>query len=119
MSTYSFEKSQALYQKALRVIPNGVYGHYGLAVSGPDSPIYFSNAQGATVWDIDDNEFIDYMCAYGPMILGYKNPVVDEAVRKQYEKGDTVMLSSPVMVELAETLAEMVSIAGWAFFAKN
>jgi glutamate-1-semialdehyde 2,1-aminomutase len=119
MGTYSFKNSQFLYQKALKVIPNGVYGHYGLAAGGPDSPIYFSIAQGATVHDIDDNEFIDYMCAYGPMILGYKNPTVDEAVRKQYEKGDTVMLSSPVMVELAETLVDTVSIADWAFFAKN
>ena len=118
MKTYTFDKSQSLYHKAQQVIPNGVYGHYGLAVSA-DGPIYFSHAQGAEVRDVDGNEFIDYMCAYGPMILGYQNPVIDEAARKQYGKGDTVMLASPVMVELAETLVETVAIADWAFFAKN
>ena len=119
MSTYRFEKSQSLYERAQQVIPKGVYGHYGLAVSGTECPIYFSTAQGATVRDVDGNEFIDYMCAYGPMIVGYQNPVVDEAARKQLEKGDTVMLISPVMIELAEALVETVSIADWAFFAKN
>ncbi|MCP4751156.1 MAG: aminotransferase class III-fold pyridoxal phosphate-dependent enzyme [Proteobacteria bacterium] len=119
MEVYSFERSQELYQKAQRIVPNGIYGHYGLAVSGPECPLYFSDSKGTTIWDVDGNPFIDYMCGYGPMILGYRNAVVDEAVRKQYEKGDTVSLVSPVMVELAETLVDMVSIADWAFFAKN
>lgn len=59
------------------------------------------------------------MCAYGPMILGYNHPVVDEAARAQYAKGNTVSLAAPVMVELAETLVEMVSGGDWALFGKN
>jgi len=119
MKTYSFDGSMEILNRAKRVVPNGIYGHYGLAVSDPPCPVYFSKSRGSRVWDIDDNEFIDYMCAYGPMILGYNHPLIDEAVRQQYEKGNTVCLASPVMVELAETLVDMVTIADWALFAKN
>ena len=53
------------------------------------------------------------------MILGYNNPVVDEAARKQLNLGNTVSIASPVMIELAETLVDLVSIADWSLFGKN
>lgn len=126
MEIYKQAKSLALYERAKKVIPGcpycrdgGMYGHYSTSVSARGNPVYFSKSCGSRFWDIDGNEYIDYMCAYGPMILGYNNPVVDKAARDQYEKGNTVSLASPVMVELDEMLVNMVSIADWAFFAKN
>ena len=119
METLSFTKSQAMFERAGQVIPGGIYGHYGLAMITPDTPLYFSQASGSRFVDMDGNRFIDYMCGYGPSILGYNNLVVDEAARQQINLGDTVTLTSPVMVELAEKLVEMVTIADWAFFAKN
>ena len=126
MKTYSFLKSQELLARAKRVIAGsaaapegGLYGHYSFSLSSIENPIYFSKAKGAKFWDIDGNEYVDYMCAYGPMILGYGHPKVDEAARTQLQLGDTVSLLSPVMIELAETLTDMVPIADWAFFAKN
>ena len=59
------------------------------------------------------------MCAYGPAILGYNHPEVDEAAKSQYGLGNTVSLASPVMVDLATTLVEMVDAAEWALFGKN
>ena len=113
MSIYNVSKSQAMYARAKGVIPGGIFGHYGYSVR-EGAPAFFSRSQGAHFWDVDDNEYIDYMCAYGPMILGYNHPVVDEAAQTQYRKGNTVSLAAPVMVELAEVLVNMVSAADWA-----
>jgi glutamate-1-semialdehyde 2,1-aminomutase len=126
MQIYKQTQSQKWYDRAKKVIPGcpycpegGMYGHYSTSVSARGNPIYFSKSGNARFWDVDGNEYVDYMCAYGPMILGYNHPAVDQAARDQYEKGNTVSLASPVMVELAELLTDMVAIADWAFFSKN
>jgi glutamate-1-semialdehyde 2,1-aminomutase len=59
------------------------------------------------------------MCAYGPSILGYNNPEVDEAAKTQYGLGNTVSLASPVMIDLATELVDLVDAADWALFGKN
>jgi glutamate-1-semialdehyde 2,1-aminomutase len=71
------------------------------------------------VWDADGNEYVDFMCSFGPMILGYKHPAVEAAAAAQAEKGDTQPGPAPCMVELAELLVERVAHADWALFAKN
>ena len=111
-------RSDELFLKAKAVIPGGIFGHYKYSV-GESAPKFFSKAKDSYFWDVDGNKFIDLMCAYGPMILGYNNLVVDKAAQKQYELGNTVSLASPVMIELAETLVDMVAIADWALFGKN
>lgn len=118
---YEYPETRALFRRALEVIPCGIYGHFGAAPYTPVDayPFFAACAEGARFRDVDGNEFIDYMCAYGPMILGYAHPVVDEAYQAQVRKADTVSLASPVMVELAEYLVNLVPIADWAFFAKN
>ena len=111
-------RSDELFVKAKAVIPGGIFGHYKYSV-GESAPKFFSKAKGSCFWDVDGNKFIDLMCAYGPMILGYNNPVVDKAAQQQYDLGNTVSLASPVMIELAETLVDMVAVADWALFGKN
>ena len=118
MKTLRFDQSNALYARAQRVIPGGIFGHYGSSVR-KSGPKFFSRSEGAHFWDADGNEYIDYMCAFGPMILGYNHPLVDEAVRRQQRLGHAVSLASPVMVELAERLVEQVAAADWALFGKN
>ena len=59
------------------------------------------------------------MCGYGPSILGYNHPEVEEAYKVSADKGNTVSVASPVMVDLASKLVEMVDIADWALFGKN
>ena len=111
-------ESDLLLNRAKEVIPGGIFGHYKYAVR-KDGPKFFSQADGAYFWDVDGNEYVDLVCAWGPMILGYNNPVVDEAARKQLNLGNTVSIASPVMIELAETLVDLVSIADWSLFGKN
>lgn len=118
MPTYSVTQSDSLYERARTVIPGGIHGHYGYAVR-KTGPKFFSRSQGSRFWDVDGNEYIDYMCAYGPMILGYNHPVVDEAALAQLKAGNTVSLAPPIMVELAETLVDLVTAADWALFSKN
>ena len=114
----STSRSQDLYQRAASVIPKGVYGHYGAAVR-PTSPVFFDRVDGSRFVDVDGNGYIDWMCAYGPMILGYNHPAVDQAAARQMEAGNTVSLASPVLVDLAEKLVDMVSGVDWALFGKN
>ena len=81
---YTFEKSLELFSRATKIIPGGIYGHMSPTVSVPGAvPYYTVKAKGCRYTDPDGNEYIDYMCAYGPMILGYNNPVVDEAAANQ------------------------------------
>lgn len=110
-----------MFKRAAKVIPCGIYGHFSPAPCVPVDayPFFASRAQGSRFWDVDGNEFIDYMCAYGPMILGYGNPVVDEAYQAQMRQADSCSVASPKMVELAEYLVNLIPIANWAFFAKN
>lgn len=111
-------RSHELYRRAQQVIPRGIYGHYGSAVF-EESPAFFETSSGSRFTDIDGNTYIDWMCAYGPMILGYNNPKVDEAAALQMAKGNTVSLAAPVLVDLAEQLVDMVDGVDWALFGKN
>jgi glutamate-1-semialdehyde 2,1-aminomutase len=121
MRTYTFDRSQALFRRAAKVVPCGIYGHFSPAPLVPPTayPFYAERGAGSKFWDLDGNEFIDYMCAYGPMVLGYNHPVVDQAAQAQYKEGNTLAAPAPVMVELAEYLTDLISIADWAYFAKN
>ncbi len=118
MNTHDVSKSDELFTRAQAVIPGGIFGHYGYSVR-KSGPKFFSRSEGSHFWDVDDNEYIDYMCAYGPMILGYNHPAVEAAVRSQLTKGNTVSLAAPVMVDLADTLVDLVAAVDWALFGKN
>ncbi len=116
-------KSQALFKRALNVIPAGVYGHLGPSegcmVPVSAYPLYMSKAQGTYIWDIDGNKIIDYMCGYGPNFLGYNDPDVDAAALAQRKKGDCCTLVGEVTVAMAEAVVDTIKMADWAFFAKN
>ncbi len=109
----------ALRARALKVIPNGMYGHESVRLLPDSFPQFFSKAEGAYIWDADGNRYLDYMCAYGPSLLGYRDERVEAAASAQAALGDTLTGPSSVMVELAETLVEMVDHADWVMFCKN
>ena len=120
MSTYTFNESMALFKRAAHVIPCGIYGHMTPSITVPGSfPYYAAKGRGCRYWDVDGNEFIDYICAYGPMVVGYNNPRVEEAARKQMEEGNCLNHPGGIMVELAEYLVDLIPMGDWAVFAKN
>jgi glutamate-1-semialdehyde 2,1-aminomutase len=118
-----YDKNRELFMKAVKVIPAGIYGHLGPAEGcfTPVSayPFFSQQAKGAYFWDVDGNRFIDYMCAYGPIILGYNDEEVDGAAIEQLKKGNCVTSPSSIMVEFAELMVDTVEMADWVFFAKN
>lgn len=121
MNTYS--KSREEFARAVKVIPSGVYGHQGPAegcfIPVGAFPMFAQRAKGSYFWDVDGNRFIDYMCAYGPNVLGYCDEDVDAAARRQMELGDCITAPSTKMIDFAELLVDTVASADWAFFAKN
>lgn len=120
---YEYPKSREAFQRALRVIPSGIYGHQGPSegcyIPQNAFPLFSSHAKGAHFWDLDGNDFIDYMCGYGPNVLGYGDSDVDAAALEQRKKEDCVTAPSSIMVDFAELLVDTVASADWAFFAKN
>ena len=104
--TYTYDKSREAFARAMKVIPSGIYGHQGPAegcyVPVEAFPLYSQKALGTYLWDLDGNRFIDYMCAYGPNILGYHDPDVDAAAAKQRAISDCTTLPNTKMIDFAD-----------------
>ena len=104
MKPYTFEKSEALFERAKKVIPGGIYGHQSpLFLTRGAYPSFFARGEGSHVWDVDGNEYIDYMCSYGPIVLGHRHPRVEEAVRRQGDLGNCV--NAPIRTSSSLKLA--------------
>ena len=118
--TDRYAKSKALFQRASQVIPGGIYGHASPAVTVPGAfPYYAESAKGCRYRDVDGNEYIDYMCGYGPILLGYNHPEVDDAARSAQQQGDCFNHPTEYSILLAEKLVETIDGADWAVFGKN
>lgn len=123
MKLNTYEKNDELLSKSAKLIPSGVYGHLGPAegcfIPISAYPKFSSRAKDSYFWDIDGNKFIDYMCAYGPNILGYCDEDVNNAAKAQMDLGDCITAPSYKMYEFAEVMVDTIKMADWAFFAKN
>lgn len=117
--TWTNSKDTALRQRAMAVIPNGMYGHQSVMLLPDDYPQFFERAEGAYLWDTDGNRYVDFLCGYGPNLFGYGHKAIDQAYVDQLKRGDTMTGPGPAMVELAEALTAQVSHADWAMFCKN
>lgn len=109
----------ALRQRALRVVPGGMWGHQNAAKMPSRYPQFFNRAQGTKIWDVDGNAYTDFMCSWGPIILGHHAPEVEDAVRRQQERGDCMNGPGEAMVELAELVVDTIPHADWVQFSKN
>ncbi len=119
ISTAERKRDAALSTRASTVIPGGMYGHLSRSTMPPSYPQFFASGEGTHLWDVDGNRYLDLMCAWGPMILGYRHPAVEAAYKAQLQSGDCLNGPGPAMVELAELLVDTVAHADWAMFAKN
>ncbi|MBN1102981.1 MAG: glutamate-1-semialdehyde 2,1-aminomutase [Deltaproteobacteria bacterium] len=102
------DRSKALFKRARKVIPGGVNSpvRAGKAV-GMDPP-FIARAQGCTLWDVDGQSYVDYVCSWGPMILGHAHPAVEEALRERVSGGTSYGAPTRLEVEMAETIVGMV-----------
>jgi len=83
------------------------------------APNFLTRGEGAFVWDIDGNRYIDYILGLGPVILGYSDPEVNKAVIDQIKDGVSFSLPHPIEVEVAHTLCEIIPCAEMVRFGKN
>jgi len=114
-------KSRKLFEEATTLIPGGVLGARkpGDFIEG-EYPIFLDKGKGCHLTDVDGNEFIDFLCGYGPIILGYREEEVDAAVYKQIkEKGFCFTLTQKFQNELARKLTQIVPSSEMSIFLKT
>ncbi len=105
---YSTEKSKAAFEHAKRVIPGGVNSPVRAFRSVGTSPVFFDRGSGSRVWDIDSNEYIDYVGSWGPLILGHSHPHILEALKKVMEKGTSFGAPTRLETDMAELVCKLV-----------
>ena len=97
-------KSEALFAEAQKYIPGGVNSPVRSFKSVGGTPPFIARGQGARVWDVDGNEYIDYLGSWGPLVLGHSHPAVVEALKKTAESGTSFGAPVEQEVELAKII---------------
>ncbi len=116
-----FNKSNELLEREVKVSPLAAqtYSKSFRYFCRGIAPSYMDHGEGCYIYDVDGNKFIDFMCALGPITIGYNDPNVNEAVIKQVNKFASGSLQSELEVELAEKLCEIIPCAEMVRFVKN
>ena len=111
----------AMYAEAQTLVPGAVAGirrPYNFVIG--EYPIYFDSGKGGRVTDVDGNEYIDFLCAYGPIIIGYREEEIDQAVQEQVNsKGFCFSLTQPQQSELVKKLQEVIPCCEMAALVKT
>ena len=119
--TRSLKKSFEYLEKSRKIIPSLTQTFSRAAYTFVEGvyPIYAKKAKGSHFFDVDDNEYIDYLCGLGPIILGYAYPRVDEAIKKQLENGILFSLPHKLEIDLSELMCDIVPCAEMVKFSKT
>ncbi len=102
MPSQETSQSQALFAQAQKTIPGGVNSPVRAFRSVGGTPRFFAKAQGPYVWDADGNRYVDYICSWGPAIVGHAHPEVIAAVKKAADGGLSFGAPTAAEVEIAE-----------------
>jgi len=108
MTAKTFKNSKELYKKALNSISGGVNSPVRSFNNVGGTPIFFESAKGAYLYDVDNNQFIDYVASWGPMILGHSAEITQRTINEQVEKALSFGAPTNVEIELAEKIIDMV-----------
>lgn len=103
-----FSRSEELFARAQKVIPGGVNSPVRAFKSVGGKPVFIKRGEGCRVYDEDGNSFIDYVCSWGPLILGHAKPEIVKVIRSAAANGTTFGASTSLEVELAEMITEAV-----------
>ncbi len=116
----SFETSRQLLERSRAIIPLGSQTFSKSHIQYPDAaPMFLAGGDGARVWDVDGNEYIDLVSGLLPVVLGYRDPDVDQAIGEQLRNGISFSLSTHLEIELAERLVDLIPAAEMVRFGKN
>ncbi len=119
-SKLDLTRSMAMYEEAKRLTPGGMMGirrPYNFVVG--EYPIFIERGHGGHIVDVDGNDYIDMLCAYGPIILGYDEPEINEAVKAQMDKGFCFSLVQPIQNELQQRLIDLIPSAEMVILVKT
>ena len=111
-------RSEAIYEEAKKILPSGASSNVRIYKHEP-FPVIFAQGRGSRVWDVDGNEYIDYLLAYGPLILGHCHPTVVNAIKEQIQKGTMLGTTTELEVEVAKKIASMVPGAEMVSFSNT
>src|SRR5574342_1230178 len=117
----TFERSDALLKRAREVVPGASQTLSKNPGMFPETayPVFLERGRGCQVWDVDGNEYVDYILGLASITLGYDYPAVTEAVRHQAGQGSIFSLPHPLEVEISERLTEIIPCAEMARFFKT
>ena len=117
----TFKASEAYLERARKTIPLGSQTFSKSLTQYPfgASPYFIQRGKGSHVWDVDGNEYIDFVSSLASITLGYSDPTVDAAVRAQLEEGVIFSLPHPIEAEVAELICDLVPCADMVRFGKN
>jgi glutamate-1-semialdehyde aminotransferase len=115
------KNSNNIYSKAIKIIPSGTqtFSKGVTQFVNGIAPKYLKKGKGAYVWDVDNNKFLDYVMGCHPLILGYADPDVNLAVKKQLDLGSTFSLMNKLELDVAEILVDTIPCAEMVRFGKN
>lgn len=113
----TFERSRQLYERACETCPGGI--HSNVRANWSPHPMFYERGEGSHVWDVDGNEFIDYVLARGPLLLGHSPEPVLEAVVRQMEKGLMYAGQHALEIDASEQFCRMVPCAEMVRFASS
>src|SRR6201992_1946411 len=115
--TRTMTRNHDHFRRALKKLPLGVASNF--RYWGEDRTIYVKQGKGARVIDLDDNVYIDYRLGYGPAILGYADPRVDEAARDGMAVGGVFALATERELTVADRISKMVPAAELVRFSNS
>jgi len=105
--TYNISHSEDLFKRAQKHIPGGVNSPVRAFKGVGGTPIFFTKGEGAYVYDADNNEYVDYVGSWGPMIFGHANQAVLDAVKDRLEQGLSFGAPTEIEIEMADTVCEV------------
>src|ERR1700683_3159174 len=101
-------KSEAFFQRAQEIIPGGVNSPVRAFRSVGGKPVFIARGQGSHIFDVDGNEYIDYVGSWGPLLLGHRHPAILEALAGALEIGTSFGAPTAQEIELAEAICDAV-----------
>lgn len=108
--SYQFEQSKQAFAEAQEYIPGGVNSPVRAFKAVGESPVFVKHGEQAHITDVDGQTYVDFVCSWGPLILGHRHPKVVEAITNTLQDGTTFGMPTVLETEMAKLICDMVQI---------
>lgn len=104
----NIERSKLLFERAKKILPGGVNSPVRAFKSVGGTPVFIERGEGSKIYDVDGNEYIDYIGSWGPHLFGHNPPFIKEAIKDSLEKGTSFGIPTELEIKIAELVRELV-----------